>query len=294
MKPILTIAIPTYNRPEKIYTQVMALVPQITDEVRLIVQDNHSDTPVESLFEESVKEKCTFLRNKQNIGADANIAKCVDLCETQWLLILGDDDPMESWAVETILSDIKNAGEKTVFLNYDPTREIRVTGIDGFLKCCDNRYWCLFWMSGCVYNTDLLKDCYHQYFYSISTMQPNIVLLVNSLIKHPDYSIWITGKNIHKEAGADIHWNRDSYIYASLFVFDVLWQHYDLLKGTLFSAIAGNLYRHIITISKHEKNRKHTWHLMRTIAKRRGLCNTLRYDFQWYKSCFYHGLITQK
>ena len=67
MNPILTIAIPTYNRPDKIYEQVMGLIPQLTDEVQLIVQDNHSDQPVESLFSNDVKAKCTFLRNKYNI-----------------------------------------------------------------------------------------------------------------------------------------------------------------------------------------------------------------------------------
>ena len=75
MNPILTIAIPTYNRADKIYNQVMGLVPQITEEVCLIVLDNHSDQPVESLFNEDIKKKCRFLRNKSNIGADANIAK---------------------------------------------------------------------------------------------------------------------------------------------------------------------------------------------------------------------------
>lgn len=294
MDPILTIAIPTYNRPDQIRNQVLSLNPQITDEVKLFVLDNSSDTPVESLFAPGEVTNVSFLRNKVNIGADANIAKCFDLCDTKWLLVLGDDDPMENFAVQTMLDDIKNAGEKTIFLNYDPKQEYRAMGINEFLQHCTNRYWCLFWMSGCVYNTDLLKDCYFPYFYSISTMQPNIVMLVHSLIRHPDYSIWVTGKSIHKEAGSNIHWNRDSYIYASLFVFDVLWQYYDLLKGTLFAAIAGNLYRHIITISKLEKNRKHTWRLMHTIARRRGIRNTLRYDFQWYKSCLYHGLIFQK
>ena len=38
----------------------MGLIPQLTDEVQLIVQDNHSDQPVESLFSNDVKAKCTF------------------------------------------------------------------------------------------------------------------------------------------------------------------------------------------------------------------------------------------
>lgn len=288
MNPILTIAIPTYNRPEQIFTQVMNIVPQLTDEVRLIVQDNHSDNPVELLFDEQVRKKCIFLRNKHNIGADANIAKCFDLCETPWLIVLGDDDPLEDYAVETILNDIKNAEAQTVFLNYDEKQKYVAHGLDEFLAHCDKRYWCLFWMSGCVYNLPLLQDFFHQYFYSISTMQPNIVLLVNALAKHPEYSIHVTGKRIHKLAGPDIHWNREAFIYASLFLFDVLFRYKDKLESTLFHTVSDLLYRHVITMVKNEHSFSHAYKVMMKIAKRRGVYNTLRYDFHWFSRCLYH------
>lgn len=290
MNSILTIAIPTYNRPDKIYAQIMALVPQLTEEVRLVILDNQSDTPVDSLFDDSVKEKCTFLRNKQNIGADANIAKCFDLCDTPWLLVLGDDDPMEDFAVETILNDIKNSEKKCIFLCYDEKQSYVAHGLDEFLQHCDKRYWCLFWMSGCVYNLPLLQEFYHQYFYSISTMQPNIVLLVNALAKYPEYSIRITGKRIHKLAGPDTHWNRESFIYASLFLFDVLFRFKDKLESTLFHTIADLLYRHVITMVKNEHSFTHAFHVMMRITKRRGILNTFRYDFYWFSRCVYHTI----
>ena len=291
MNPILTIAIPTYNRPDKIYEQVMGLIPQITDEVRLIVQDNHSDQPVESLFSDDVKAKCTFLRNKYNIGADANIAKCFELCETPWLLVLGDDDPVEDFAVATILEDIKNSEPGRIFLCYDWKQSYVAHGLDEFLAHCDQRYWCLFWMSGCVYHKPLLKEYFHQYFYSISTMQPNIVLLVNALANHPEYSIKVTGKHIHKLAGPDTHWNREAYIYASLFMFDVLFRYRSKLESTLFHTVADLLYRHVITMVRNEHDFSHAFALMMRIAKRRGIINTVRYDCYWFIRCLYHVII---
>lgn len=288
MNPILTIAIPTYNRPEKIYEQVMGLVPQITEEVCLIVQDNHSDQPVESLFDDEVKKKCRFLRNKNNIGADANIAKCFELCETPWLLVLGDDDPMEDFAVSTILDDIKLSEQGRVFFCYDWKQKYIARGLDEFLVHCDKRYWCLFWMSGCVYNLTLLKDYFQHYFYSISTMQPNIVLLVNALANNPDYSIEVTGKRIHKLAGPDTHWNREMYIYASLFLFDVLFKYKSKLESTLFHTVADLLYRHVITMVKKEHNAAHAFSIFMRIFQRRGIVNTIRYDFHWFVRCLYH------
>ena len=50
--PILTIGIPTYNRPESIKKSVRALLPQLNDQVVLRVWDNCSDTPVADLFTE--------------------------------------------------------------------------------------------------------------------------------------------------------------------------------------------------------------------------------------------------
>ncbi len=294
MKRLLTIAIPTYNRPRQIKEQVEILLPQLTEEVLLVVQDNHSDSPVEELFDDNVKSKVHFIRNPFNIGPDANIAKCVERCLTPWLLILGDDDPMSDDAVATMLSDIKQAEEKTVFLNYDPKINCKGRGLEAFVNLPEQRYWCLFWMSGCLYNIELLKDSLYTYFAAISTMQPNIVLLVNAFAKHPEYGFWITGKSIHREAGPDIGWSRDSFIYASLYVFDILKTYDAKLKGTLFKTITGLLYRHVITISKRDNNRSHVHRLIKDIRGRRGLFSTLRYDFHWYTRCIWHALILQK
>lgn len=294
MNPILTIAIPTYNRPRQIKTQVEILVPQLCDEVRLLVLDNYSETPVTSLFDDGTLSRFDIVRNQFNIGPDANIAKCVDLCTTEWLLILGDDDPMTDDAVATMLADLRSAPEGTVFLNYDPKTECLVRGLDGLLCQPPMRYWCLFWMSGCVYNLKLLHPSMRHYFGSISTMQPGIVLLVNHLAEHPEHGIWVTGHGIHREAGPDIGWSRDAFVYASLFVFDVLQPYKKRLDNTLFSTIAGLLYRHVITISKKEKNRRHSLRLIHDISARRGCWNTLCYDFHWYVRSIWHGLILQQ
>lgn len=52
---ILTIAIPTYNRPDKIQKQVRLLLPQLTPEVKLTIRDNNSLRPVVSLFNTTEK-----------------------------------------------------------------------------------------------------------------------------------------------------------------------------------------------------------------------------------------------
>lgn len=289
MNKKLTIAIPTYNRPEKIKMQVELLLPQLNEDVELIVMDNCSPIPVENLFSEEQKRKFKLVRNKVNIGADANIAKCFQKCDTKWLIVLGDDDPVEDYFVETLLLDLRSQGENTVFLCYDPESKYIAKGLNEFATKASRRYWCLFWMSACVYNISLLKDYMHFYHYSISTMQPGIILLCNVLNENPQYEVHVMGKRMHKLAGPDIHWNRDSFVYASLFVFDVLWKMKQELNATLFSTITGLLYRHTITISKNEKNLKHSLRLISDIRRRRGVKATFKYDLHWYVRAVWHA-----
>ena len=49
---LLSICIPTYNRIEQIQKQVRLLLPQLTEEVQLVVYDNHSDMSIRELFTE--------------------------------------------------------------------------------------------------------------------------------------------------------------------------------------------------------------------------------------------------
>ena len=58
-KPLLTICIPTYNRKEKIQKQVRKILPQLTDEVILVVNDNNSSYDIYELFTEEEKAQYT-------------------------------------------------------------------------------------------------------------------------------------------------------------------------------------------------------------------------------------------
>lgn len=108
---ILTITIPTYNRPEKVKITILRLIPQLNDNVFLRVLDNHSDVDIKSYVQNdispAVANKVEIIRHRVNIGADANFARCVELCETPYIWMVGDDDKVEANAVELILKEIE-------------------------------------------------------------------------------------------------------------------------------------------------------------------------------------------
>ena len=97
-KPLLTIAIPTYNRAYYLSLSLEQIFKQIQEldagEVEVLVSDNASDDDT-SLVIEKMFLKGLNIRyevNSQNIGGDANVARCFDLALGNYVLILGDDD----------------------------------------------------------------------------------------------------------------------------------------------------------------------------------------------------------
>lgn len=124
----LTIAIPTYNRPDRIKNTISHLLPQITPEVQVSVLDNCSDVNIKDFltghFGDELADRVEVIRHRVNIGADANFLRCVELCTTEYIWMLGDDDRIEANAVALILEELNN------FKNHD------LIGINFNSNCC--------------------------------------------------------------------------------------------------------------------------------------------------------------
>ncbi len=293
--PILTIAIPTYNRPEKVKKQVLSVVEQLTEEVCIVVIDNHSDIVVSSLFDEDIQNKVKFIRNRFNIGGDGNIAKCFDVCETEWLWTLSDDDGITNDAVKIVLEDIKNYSE-CIFINYNKDHSAVFTDFNVFLHGIGKDYSDLFWMSICIYNIRLLSPFMNQYYRAISSMQPGVVLLIKAMSGNQHNTLYLSSNTIVCTGGKEISWNRESFLYSTFFLFDYLRENASVLKSTLFSSISQMCRSTILQLYKNNHNYffkaiKHHHCLM----NRRGLWSSLVYDLSdilsFYAHLFYSAFI---
>ena len=94
---MLTISIPTYNRPKQLRETVARLLPQLDDSCELRIYDNCSTLPVaEVLADVSTNNstgKVKIIRNQANVGMLGNIIRCMEDCPSAWLAMCGDDDP---------------------------------------------------------------------------------------------------------------------------------------------------------------------------------------------------------
>jgi glycosyltransferase involved in cell wall biosynthesis len=108
---ILTIAIPTYNRPEKVKNTIVRLLPQLSEKVKILILDNCSNVVVKDYLEKEIElnisEQVKIIRHRINIGADANFQRCFELCDTPYIWMLGDDDKIEEDALDIIFREIK-------------------------------------------------------------------------------------------------------------------------------------------------------------------------------------------
>ena len=115
----LIISIPTYNRPERLLRTVNALLPQIVDGSRIEIFDNASDRELGDLWvlQRNFPDKLRITRNVANVGGAANIIRCVESVDAEWVWVLGDDDAPFETAVATILEKIQHASH-TCMINF--------------------------------------------------------------------------------------------------------------------------------------------------------------------------------
>ncbi|MBV8254353.1 MAG: glycosyltransferase family 2 protein [Chitinophaga sp.] len=94
--PMLTIAIPTYNRLSFLDTCLDSIASQYTPQMQLevVVSDNCSPLdPIDII--EKYRQKglhIAYSRNTVNEGPDGNIGKCYNLGSGEFVWIIGDDD----------------------------------------------------------------------------------------------------------------------------------------------------------------------------------------------------------
>lgn len=187
----LTIAIPTYNRPEQLVRTVRTLIPQLTVRCRLLIVDNASDPPVLDtlgpLLAEYDNSSVRIVRNKANIGGNANILRCIELCDTEWVWTLGDDDRIWDDAVEKVLEGI-DSNASCVCVNFahivDNRTEASTTcGRTAFLSGLGRNFWSLMFISCSVYRVEAILPSLMYGYMQIPSYAPHLTVLLMALDK---------------------------------------------------------------------------------------------------------------
>lgn len=139
--PLLTIAIPTYNRAAYLrqnLAQLRAELRQVEPErVEILVSDNCSPDSTPAVVQDAVESgfAIRYVRNPENLGWGRNFAQCYDLARGKYVLLLGDDDLFVDGALPTLIGQLSSGEYGVVVLKaygYDEDFRREYPGGRGF------------------------------------------------------------------------------------------------------------------------------------------------------------------
>jgi len=238
MKPLLTIAIPTYNRSSKLDNQIEWAFKALAlywDLCELIVSDNAStdDTPaVCKKWKEELSNHLIVFRQSTNLGLVGNVIFCVNQAQGKYVWTIGDDDSINLDALNSIL----NILESTLNIGLLHLNHRCVSGIDGSIvhekfypwqedlyredgrelveACLKYRQGGLLFITANVLNTQLAKHSIESWQYNTENSAFTLYMPAWTASKS---GMYVTSKNI-----CDCTYYVSSWSNRSLFL-----SHYD-------------------------------------------------------------------
>ncbi|MDC0933637.1 glycosyltransferase, partial [Arcobacteraceae bacterium] len=94
--PILTIAIPTYNRADSLRYLVEKISPYLNNNLKLLILDNNStDNTKEYINIWNKDSNISGIKHITNLGGVVNMLKSIELAQSKYVWLLGDDDDID-------------------------------------------------------------------------------------------------------------------------------------------------------------------------------------------------------
>jgi hypothetical protein len=139
---LLSIVIPTYQRPDQLRKTVAALLPQLRPDTELIILDNSSPTPVTRQLS-GLAGDFTIFRHPANIGGNANIIRCLEHGRGEWVWILGDDDEILPEALSRMTDVLTRQAADCAYVNFATNlmprpAPLRLSSTEELLQGCDS------------------------------------------------------------------------------------------------------------------------------------------------------------
>ena len=125
MNNLLTISIPTYNRDKLFYKCLLSIKKSIENLpyedqklISIFISDNSDNDNTKFVVNSILFEDLNiiYLKNDENIGSDQNISNCYTVPESNYVMILGDDDFLEINSLKNILVYLKTDKYDLLFL----------------------------------------------------------------------------------------------------------------------------------------------------------------------------------
>ena len=207
LEPLLTIAIPTYNRSgflDKALRSISSQLVNVDLPIELIVSDNCSTDNTGQIVCNYINRGLAirYIKNLENKGADFNIGQCYSEAQGKYVLTLGDDDILIEGALANILAIITNFPDLGILhLNWclntriiqNKQPEIKIQRFDDyehFLKMIGHN---ITFISGNIIRSVFIDKVELKEYYNTNLIQ--LPLFLNAII-NSKYNLVLTNPTI--------------------------------------------------------------------------------------------------
>lgn len=113
---LISICIPTYNRPKSLINCLNSLAVQTNKNFEVCISDNCSDANIKKLIQPFKKKLIIrFNRNNKNLGFALNLLKVSKMSKSEFIWFLGDDDLLVNNAIAKLTNLIKKNKDSDFF-----------------------------------------------------------------------------------------------------------------------------------------------------------------------------------
>lgn len=111
---LLSCYVVTYNRAKYLKYMIDSILCQSYYDFKLYILDNASTDNTEEIVRSYTDERVRYIRHNNNIGGLENIRYAFEICETEYLIVLHDDDIVNPTLFEREIEVLQNKKEITL------------------------------------------------------------------------------------------------------------------------------------------------------------------------------------
>lgn len=111
----VSVLIPTFNRCGYLLQTIESVLKQTYSDFTLHILDNASEDDTREMVAALDARKIIYHRNATNVGMAENVRRCFALCETDYWMIMADDDLLAPSHLETAIRALKQFPDAALF-----------------------------------------------------------------------------------------------------------------------------------------------------------------------------------
>jgi glycosyltransferase involved in cell wall biosynthesis len=100
--PWVSFCISTYKRPEILHTQLKRLSLQTFSDFEVVISDNDPEASAKKVVEDMCDSRFRYFHNAENLGMIRSFNKSIERANTEFLVLVTDDDPVSNDFLETL------------------------------------------------------------------------------------------------------------------------------------------------------------------------------------------------